>query len=190
MAMAGRTRGPGADLRPDAAGDVRAAERRRSTTWRRPSFELGHAAASGARVRLRLSGAHQVDNALAAAAVALAAGVPLDRRGRALGRRPSRPRRWRMELHERADGVTVVNDAYNANPDSMRAALEALVAIGGGAGAGPSPSSARCASWATVATPGTTRSARRPRAWASTGRGRRRRGRARHRRGSRAGLEQ
>ena len=37
-----------------------------------------------------------------------------------------------MELHERADGVTVVNDAYNANPDSMRAALKALAAIGRG----------------------------------------------------------
>ena len=38
--------------------------------------------------------------------------------------------RWRMEVSERADGVTVVNDAYNANPDSMAAALRALVAIG------------------------------------------------------------
>ena len=34
--------------------------------------------------------------------------------------------RWRMELRERADGVVIVNDAYNANPESMRAALEAL----------------------------------------------------------------
>ena len=41
--------------------------------------------------------------------------------------------RWRMEVHERADGVTVVNDAYNANPDSMRAALKALAAMGRGA---------------------------------------------------------
>ncbi|HVE26937.1 MAG TPA: cyanophycin synthetase, partial [Sporichthya sp.] len=39
--------------------------------------------------------------------------------------------RWRMEVTTRADGVTVVNDAYNANPDSMRAALSALVAIAG-----------------------------------------------------------
>jgi UDP-N-acetylmuramoyl-tripeptide--D-alanyl-D-alanine ligase len=35
-----------------------------------------------------------------------------------------------MEVHERADGVTVVNDAYNANPDSVRAALKALAAMG------------------------------------------------------------
>ncbi len=39
--------------------------------------------------------------------------------------------RWRMEVTERADGVVVINDAYNANPESMRAALDALVAIAG-----------------------------------------------------------
>ena len=38
--------------------------------------------------------------------------------------------RWRMELHERADGLIVVNDAYNANPASMAAAIDALTAIG------------------------------------------------------------
>jgi UDP-N-acetylmuramoyl-tripeptide--D-alanyl-D-alanine ligase len=38
--------------------------------------------------------------------------------------------RWRMEIHERSDGLLVVNDAYNANPASMAAAIEALVAIG------------------------------------------------------------
>jgi UDP-N-acetylmuramoyl-tripeptide--D-alanyl-D-alanine ligase len=35
-----------------------------------------------------------------------------------------------MELHERSDGLVVVNDAYNANPDSMRAALETLAQLG------------------------------------------------------------
>jgi UDP-N-acetylmuramoyl-tripeptide--D-alanyl-D-alanine ligase len=34
--------------------------------------------------------------------------------------------RWRMEVHQRADGVTVINDAYNANPESVRAAIDAL----------------------------------------------------------------
>ena len=58
-------------------------------------------------------------------------GVPLDRGGRRRSPRPRPPRRWRMELHERGDGLVVVNDAYNANPASMTAALDALVAIGG-----------------------------------------------------------
>ncbi|MFD1651034.1 glutamate ligase domain-containing protein, partial [Pseudonocardia alaniniphila] len=39
--------------------------------------------------------------------------------------------RWRMEVIDRPDGVTVVNDAYNANPESMHAALRALVALSG-----------------------------------------------------------
>ena len=39
-------------------------------------------------------------------------------------------RRWRMEVTRREDGVTVVNDAYNANPSSMAAALKTLAALG------------------------------------------------------------
>ncbi len=38
--------------------------------------------------------------------------------------------RWRMEVTDRPDGVTVVNDAYNANPDSMRAAFQTLGVLG------------------------------------------------------------
>ena len=46
---------------------------------------------------------------------------------------PAQPAsRWRMEVAERADGVTVINDAYNANPESVRAALEALVGLAAG----------------------------------------------------------
>jgi UDP-N-acetylmuramoyl-tripeptide--D-alanyl-D-alanine ligase len=47
-------------------------------------------------------------------------------------RRATARSRWRMELHERADGVTVLNDAYNANPDSMAAAVGTLAELGGG----------------------------------------------------------
>ena len=80
-------------------------------------------------VVLRFHGEHHVGNALAVAAVALAVGMPLGDVATALG--DARPMsRWRMEVHERADGVTIVNDAYNANPDSMRAALKALAAMG------------------------------------------------------------
>jgi UDP-N-acetylmuramoyl-tripeptide--D-alanyl-D-alanine ligase len=84
-----------------------------------------------ADVRLRLHGEHQVGNALAAAAVAREVGLPVQRVAEVLGRQASTSR-WRMEVRERPDGVLVVNDAYNANPDSVRAALRALAVIGSG----------------------------------------------------------
>ncbi|HEU5455424.1 MAG TPA: cyanophycin synthetase, partial [Nocardioides sp.] len=94
----------------------------------RPSFELGYDGA-WLPVRLTQSGAHQVANATAAAALAIAAGLPADVvADRLSGATSASP--WRMEVHERADGLLVVNDAYNANPASMAAAIEALVAIG------------------------------------------------------------
>ncbi len=81
-----------------------------------------------APVRLGLVGRHHVGNALAVAAVALACGVDLDDVARRLS--AARPAsRWRMEVTRRPDGVVVVNDAYNANPDSMRAALQAVRAM-------------------------------------------------------------
>ncbi len=94
----------------------------------RPGFTLVHGHESHP-VQLLQTGAHQAQNATAAAAMAVAAGFPLADVAAALsGVTAASP--WRMEVHERADGMVVVNDAYNANPDSMRAALEALVAIG------------------------------------------------------------
>ncbi|MEP6760331.1 MAG: UDP-N-acetylmuramoyl-tripeptide--D-alanyl-D-alanine ligase [Sporichthyaceae bacterium] len=87
---------------------------------------------SGAhRVQLRLHGLHHVSNALAAAAVARVLRIPVDDVARALGDATPRSR-WRMEVVERADGVTVVNDAYNANPESVQAALETVAAMSGG----------------------------------------------------------
>ncbi|MGW2355175.1 UDP-N-acetylmuramoyl-tripeptide--D-alanyl-D-alanine ligase [Actinacidiphila glaucinigra] len=80
-------------------------------------------------VTLRLYGEHHVSNALAAAAVARELGMPVEEIATALSEAGTLSR-WRMEVVERPDGVTVVNDAYNANPESMRAALRALAAMG------------------------------------------------------------
>ncbi len=90
----------------------------------RAGFELGYAGA-WAPVRLRQLGAHQVANAVAAGAMALAAGLELDAVAAGLSEAAASSR-WRMEPHERSDGALVVNDAYNANPDSMAAALDWL----------------------------------------------------------------
>ncbi|MEZ5092367.1 UDP-N-acetylmuramoyl-tripeptide--D-alanyl-D-alanine ligase [Nocardioides sp.] len=94
----------------------------------RPAYSLGFAG-EWLPVRLSQVGSHQVANATAAAAMALAAGVPLGLVAEALNR-PAPGSRWRMELHQRDDGLVVVNDAYNANPASMRAALDALRDLG------------------------------------------------------------
>jgi UDP-N-acetylmuramoyl-tripeptide--D-alanyl-D-alanine ligase len=81
-----------------------------------------------APVRLRLHGAHHVPNALAAAAIAAEAGMDVPAIADALSSAAARSGK-RMDVRERADGVLVINDAYNANPDSMRAGIEALAHI-------------------------------------------------------------
>ncbi len=77
-------------------------------------------------VRLRIAGRHNVTNALAAAAMASTQNVPLDTIRAALEafEAPS----MRMQVEHLASGVTVINDAYNANPGSMAAALQTLAA--------------------------------------------------------------
>jgi len=97
--------------------------------------ELGHATfrlsapAGTTTVALPLVGGHHVGNALAAAAVAMECGLSVPAIAETLSAAGPRSR-WRMELVERADGVVVINDAYNANPESVRAALKTLAAIG------------------------------------------------------------
>jgi UDP-N-acetylmuramoyl-tripeptide--D-alanyl-D-alanine ligase len=86
---------------------------------------------TSANVRLRLHGRHHVANALAAAAVAAELGMDVAAIADALSAATARSKK-RMELRERRDGVLVVNDAYNANPDSTKAAIEALAHIAGG----------------------------------------------------------
>ena len=79
-------------------------------------------------VRLRILGEHHVMNALAALAVASELGIDLDQAISAL-EGVERAERWRMEILTRADGITVINDAYNASPDSTAAALKTLAQI-------------------------------------------------------------
>jgi UDP-N-acetylmuramoyl-tripeptide--D-alanyl-D-alanine ligase len=84
-----------------------------------------------AAVALNLVGEHHVANALATAGVAHVLGLGVDLVAAELSKARAISR-WRMEVTERPDGITIVNDAYNANPESMRAALKALVAMAGG----------------------------------------------------------
>ncbi|MEV4201717.1 UDP-N-acetylmuramoyl-tripeptide--D-alanyl-D-alanine ligase [Micromonospora globbae] len=82
-------------------------------------------------VRLALTGRHQVSNTLAAAAVARELGMPLAELAEALGELRLISTR-RMDVFDRPDGVTVIDDSYNANPGSMAVALKALAALGRG----------------------------------------------------------
>jgi UDP-N-acetylmuramoyl-tripeptide--D-alanyl-D-alanine ligase len=102
----------------------------RLTDRGQPTFTLQTPTGCG-DVTMRLYGEHHVSNALAAAAVAHELGMPAGEIATALSA-ASTLSRWRMEVTERADGVTVVNDAYNANPESTRAALRALASMGRG----------------------------------------------------------
>jgi UDP-N-acetylmuramoyl-tripeptide--D-alanyl-D-alanine ligase len=75
-------------------------------------------------VGMRLIGAQQIPNALAAAAAAIALGISNDHIATALSTAENRSK-WRMQLHE-LPGLLIINDAYNANPESMEAALFSL----------------------------------------------------------------
>ncbi|MEV2189212.1 Mur ligase family protein, partial [Streptomyces sp. NPDC047966] len=126
-AMADRTRAR-VLLFGEAADAAVRAENVRLTKLGQPSFTL-HTPTGCSTVTMRLYGEHHVSNALAAAAVAHELGMPVDEIALALSEAGTLSR-WRMEVTERPDGVTIVNDAYNANPESMRAALRALAAMG------------------------------------------------------------
>ncbi|GGZ93164.1 UDP-N-acetylmuramoyl-tripeptide--D-alanyl-D-alanine ligase [Streptomyces spiroverticillatus] len=125
--MASRTKARVLYFGESETADVRAADVR-LTEDGRPTFTL-HTPSGCSDVTMRLYGEHHVSNALAAAAVAHELGLSVDEIAVALSEAGTLSR-WRMEVTERPDGVTVVNDAYNANPESMRAALRALVAMG------------------------------------------------------------
>lgn len=101
----------------------------------RASFTLrvargGEADGQRADVALQLVGAHHVSNALAAATVVLRLGVSLPDVAKRLSEATALSPH-RMAVTERPDGVTVIDDAYNANPDSMKAALRTLAVVSG-----------------------------------------------------------
>ncbi|MGW6858864.1 UDP-N-acetylmuramoyl-tripeptide--D-alanyl-D-alanine ligase [Streptomyces xanthophaeus] len=129
-AMSGRTKARTVLFGEAEDADVRATEVRMAPGGQ-PAFTL-HTPTGCSDVTLRLYGEHHVSNALAAAAVAHVLGMSVSEIATALSGAGTLSR-WRMEVTERADGVTIVNDAYNANPESMRAALRALAAMGGSA---------------------------------------------------------
>jgi UDP-N-acetylmuramoyl-tripeptide--D-alanyl-D-alanine ligase len=80
-------------------------------------------------VKLQILGEHHVMNALATLAVADILGAPREKAIAALEAMPL-AERWRMQVFNRADGVTIINDAYNASPDSVKAALQTLAQLG------------------------------------------------------------
>jgi len=124
-AMAPRTIASVVTFGEGAGADVRA-ESVTVDDRGRASYELfGHP------VRLGVVGRHQVSNTLAAAAVAIQAGMAPADVAVALGELTIVSAR-RMDVFDRPDGVTVIDDSYNANPSSTAAALRALATLGGG----------------------------------------------------------
>jgi len=110
-------------------GDVRCTQ----ALWQQGGWSVAMATPAGAaRCRLHIAGRHNVVNALAAAACALAAGAPLDAVVQGLEAfAPVKGRSRALQITHGGRGITVVDDSYNANPDSMRAAIDVLAALPG-----------------------------------------------------------
>jgi UDP-N-acetylmuramoyl-tripeptide--D-alanyl-D-alanine ligase len=122
-AMAGKTPARVVTYGVEADADWRARDVR-FDDLARPVFRVEGPDGAAAEVRLAVLGGHNVSNALAAIAVAAELGVAPGAAAAALA--TARVSRWRMELIPTADGLVVLNDAYNANPGSTRAALAAF----------------------------------------------------------------
>ncbi len=99
--------------------------------WQGAHWQIAlHTRAGDVAVALRVAGLHNVKNALAATACALAAGCPLDAVQQGLEAFEPVKGRSQVKAFER-DGrqVTLIDDSYNANPDSMRAAIDVLATL-------------------------------------------------------------
>jgi len=132
-AMASRTQARVVTFGAAASADVRIEDSRLDDSGC-PRFTLVTGDAR-APVAMSLLGSHQAFNAAAAAAAAVALDIDLAEIAHGLGTAVP-VSRWRMERHVRSDGVVIVNDAYNASPDAMRAALRTLAVLGQAPGAG------------------------------------------------------
>jgi UDP-N-acetylmuramoyl-tripeptide--D-alanyl-D-alanine ligase len=93
------------------------------------SFVLNWPDGTTSAVQLSILGEHHIMNALAAASVSSLLGASHEQIVNAL-EKMELAERWRMQRIERPDGVIVINDAYNASPDSMKAALQTLAQLG------------------------------------------------------------
>ena len=102
--------------------DVRAADIEMREA--RPHFDLVTPAGRDA-VGMRLIGAHQVSNALAAAAVCTALEIPIEVIASGLSTADSASK-WRMQIND-VEELLIINDSYNANPESMNAAMDSMV---------------------------------------------------------------
>jgi UDP-N-acetylmuramoyl-tripeptide--D-alanyl-D-alanine ligase len=111
----------------DAPAQVRAA----GAVWQAGAWQMTLQADQGtAPVRLHIAGRHNVKNALAASACALAAGVPLAAVAQGLQAfEPVKGRSRALVLHTASADISLVDDTYNANPDSVRAAIDVLAEL-------------------------------------------------------------
>ncbi|MCP2032750.1 UDP-N-acetylmuramoyl-tripeptide--D-alanyl-D-alanine ligase [Okibacterium sp. HSC-33S16] len=124
--MADKTRARVVTFGQDASATIRATNVAGTRTG--TSFTAHVPGEESVSVRLRVLGEHHVSNALAALAAAHTLGVPLARAAAAL-ETLERAERWRMEVLGGKNDVTIINDAYNASPDSMSAAIKTLAQI-------------------------------------------------------------
>lgn len=146
--MAPRTRAKVVYFSADEASARHAVADYRATNvqlddFARASFDLHVPDGRSFAVQLQVFGAHQVANALAAIAVAVESGIDAAQVARAIGEHVAASER-RMDVQQLAGDIVVINDSYNANPDSMRAGIDALARTS----AGPKHKDAK--SWAVL----------------------------------------
>lgn len=127
-AMDVRTRAAVRTFGESAGADIRALDIRVDENAR-VQFSLVVEGSVVGNVAMQLIGEHQISNALGAATCAIAAGIAPADVARELSTAKAESA-WRMEMHDLASGVRVISDCYNANPESMRAALKSLRAMG------------------------------------------------------------